>query len=93
MLANLEATRGLVLAEAASFALSAHLPRGDALRIVKEAVAAVLQGGGHLFDEIAARTEAPVDWNAMRAPLAYLSSAGALIDRIVAEAEAALGPM
>jgi len=93
MRANLEATRGLVLAEAASFALSAHLPRGDALRIVKEAVAAVLQGGGHLFDEIAARTEAPVDWNAMRAPLAYLSTAGALIDRIVAEAEAALGPM
>lgn len=93
MLANLEATRGLVLAEAASFALSAHLPRGDALRIVKEAVAAVLQGGGHLFDEIAARTEAPVDWNAMRTPLAYLSTAGALIDRIVAEAEAALGPM
>lgn len=93
MLANLEATRGLVLAEAASFALSAHLPRGDALRIVKEAVAAVLQGGGHLFDEIAARTEAPVDWDAMRAPLAYLSTAGALIDRIVAEAEAALGPM
>ncbi|HRE21718.1 MAG TPA: lyase family protein, partial [Rhabdaerophilum sp.] len=50
MQANLQATRGLVLAEAASFALSAHLPRGDAQRLVKEAVAAVLNGGGHLFD-------------------------------------------
>lgn len=90
MLANLEATRGLVLAEVASFALSAYLPRGDAQRLVKEAVAAVLNGGGHLFDEIAARTEAPVDWNALRAPLAYLSTAQALIDRILAEVETTL---
>lgn len=93
MRANLDATRGLVLAEAASFALSAHLPRGDAQRIVKTAVAAVLEGGGHLFEAIAARTEAPVDWDALRAPLAYLGTAQALIDRIVAEAEAALGPI
>lgn len=91
MRTNLEATRGLVLAEAASFALSAHLPRGDAQRLVKEAVAAVMKDGGHLFDAIAARTEAPVEWDALRAPLAYLQAAQALIDRIVAEAEAALG--
>jgi 3-carboxy-cis,cis-muconate cycloisomerase len=83
MRTNLAATRGLVLAEAASFALSAHLPRGDAIRIVKQAVAATLVGDAHLFDEIAALTEAPVDWNAMREPLPYLSSAAALIERIL----------
>lgn len=93
MASNLAATRGLVLAEAASFALSAYLPRGDAQRLVKEAVAAVLRGERHLFDEIAARTEAPVDWTALRTPLAYLSSAEVLVERIVAEAEVALGPL
>ena len=89
---NLAATRGLVLSEAASFALSAHLPRGDAVRIVKQAVAATLAGNRHLFEEIADLTEAPVDWAALREPLPYLTSAQTLVDRLVAAAEAIVGP-
>ncbi len=42
MRANIEATRGLVLAEAASFALSAHLPRPEATVLVKKGVEATL---------------------------------------------------
>jgi 3-carboxy-cis,cis-muconate cycloisomerase len=89
MQANLAATRGLVLSEAASFALAAHLPRGDAVKIVKQAVTATLAGNRHLFEEISALTEAPVDWAALREPLPYLSSAQTLIDRIVAASERA----
>ena len=89
---NLAATRGLVLSEAASFALSAHLPRGDAVRIVKQAVAATLASNRHLFEEIADLTEAPVDWTALREPLPYLTSAQTLVDRLVAAAEAIVGP-
>ncbi len=91
MRANLDATRGLVLAEAASFALAEHLPRSDATRIVKAAVAATIAGQRHLFDEIAALSEAPVDWEALREPLPYLTSAQTLIDRILAGAEAVVG--
>lgn len=91
MRANLAATRGLVLSEAASFALAAHLPRGDAVKLVKQAVAATLAGNRHLFEEIADLTQAPVDWAALNEPLPYLSSAQTLIDRIVAAAEEAAG--
>ena len=90
MRANLAATRGLVLAEAASFALSDHLPRGDAVKIVKQAVAATLSGERHLFEEIAALTEAPVDWAALREPLPYLKAAQTLIDRLTATADTVL---
>jgi 3-carboxy-cis,cis-muconate cycloisomerase len=93
MRANLAATRGLVLSEAASFALAKHLPRGDAVGIVKQGVAATLAGEYHLFDELASRTEAPVDWAALREPLAYLAAAQGLIDRILAQAEDAIGPI
>lgn len=90
---NLAATRGLVLSEAASFALAEHLPRGDAVKLVRQAVAATLAGERHLFDEIAALTEAPVDWAALREPLSYLTSAETLVDRIVAAAEERVGSL
>lgn len=86
MMANLDATNGLVLAEAASFALAAHMPRGEAVALVKTGVDAALGSGRHLFDELAARTSAPVDWAALREPLAYLAPAQTLIDRVLAEA-------
>lgn len=93
MLGNLAATRGLVLSEAASFALAEYLPRTDAVKIVKQAVAATLAGDRHLFEEIAALTDAPVDWAMLREPLPYLTSAETLIDRIVAAAEERLGAL
>lgn len=93
MAENLAATRGLVLSEAASFALAEHMPRADAVKIVRQGVAATLAGHRHLFEEIAALTEASVDWAALREPLPYLSSARALIERILAQAEAIVGPI
>ena len=39
MRANLDASQGLFLAEAASFALAEHMPRAEAQQLVKSAVA------------------------------------------------------
>src|SRR3546814_18338231 len=67
MHANIEPTKGLALAEAASFALSLHLPRPEAQALVKESCKMVLAAGGHLIDLLAQRTPAPVAWAALRA--------------------------
>lgn len=83
MRANLEASRGLLLAEAASFALAAHMPRPQAQELVKQASREVLSGGGHLMDLLAARCDAPVDWAALKDPAGYLGSTDRFIDRVL----------
>lgn len=90
--ANLAATRGLVFAEAASFALAAFMPRSEAAAIVKDAVGALAANGGHLLEAIAARTSAPVDWAGIADGRAALGTAAFLLERIIAEAEAVVGP-
>jgi 3-carboxy-cis,cis-muconate cycloisomerase len=85
MRANIEATKGLALAEAASFALSAHLPRPEAQALVKAACQEVLAAGGNLIDLLARRSDAPVDWDALRDPARQTGAAGDFIDRVLAE--------
>jgi 3-carboxy-cis,cis-muconate cycloisomerase len=87
MRANIAATKGLALAEAASFALSAHLPRPQAQALVKEACKEVLSKGGHLIDLLAERTDAAVDWAALRDPANHLGAADTFIDRVLAGRE------
>jgi 3-carboxy-cis,cis-muconate cycloisomerase len=91
--ANLAATRGLVFAEAASFALAAFMPRSEAAAIVKDAIAAVSANVGHLLEAIATRTSAPVDWAAIADGRATLGAAAFLLERIITEAEAVVGPL
>lgn len=88
MRANLGPGDGLILAEAATFALAAHLPRPQAQELVKDAARAVIAGGGHLVDALRERTDAPVDWERLRDPACYLGSNDALIDRALAAAGA-----
>jgi 3-carboxy-cis,cis-muconate cycloisomerase len=83
MLANVEATNGLALAEAASFALSAHMPRPEAQALVKESCKEVQASGRPLIDILAERSPAPVDWEALRDPAAHLGAADAFIDRVL----------
>jgi 3-carboxy-cis,cis-muconate cycloisomerase len=90
MRANIEATRGLVLAEAASFALAGHLPRPEATALVKNAVEATLGSDRSLLDHLAAMTEVPVDWAAVARAEAMVAPARALLDRLIARAEASL---
>jgi 3-carboxy-cis,cis-muconate cycloisomerase len=84
MRANIDATNGLALAEAASFALSAHLPRTEAQALVSQACRDVVERGGNLFDILASRTVAPVDWEAVSDPANYLGSAVAFVDAALA---------
>jgi 3-carboxy-cis,cis-muconate cycloisomerase len=76
---------GLATAEAASFALARHLPRGAAQALVAEACDAARGGAGHLLDVLPGRTEAPVDWAALRRPDGLLGVAPDLVDRGLAQ--------
>lgn len=86
MLANIEQMRGLVLAEAASLALAAHMPRAEATALVKKAVEAAIGSGRHLFDHLAELSDAPLDWAELRRAETTLASARALALRILAKA-------
>ena len=85
MRANLDASNGLVLAEAASFALARHMPRSQARALVEDACREVRAGGGHVIDILAKRCAAPVDWRALKDPANYLGAAAALIERALKE--------
>lgn len=87
MTANLEAAKGLVLAEAASFALSAHMPRDEAQALVKVACKEAAASDRHLMDVLAEMTEAPVDWTSLRDPAAYLGMTERFIDRALRDGD------
>lgn len=87
---NIEATRGLVLAEAASFALAKRMPRPEATALVKKAVEATLGSDRHLFDHLAGLTSEPIDWAGLRTGGEALSAARSLAVALLAEARAAL---
>lgn len=82
MRANLDASRGLILAEAASFALSRHMPRAEAQALVKRAVAEATAEGRELIDVLAAATDAPVDWDRVRDPDSQFGAADGLVAMI-----------
>ncbi len=84
MAANIEASQGLILAEAASFALAEHMPLTEAQSLVKAACTEAGQSGHHLMDLLAEKTDAPLDWASLRDPADYLGSADRLVDRVLA---------
>jgi len=83
MRANIEASNGLLLAEAATFALAAHMPRPEAQALVKETCNEVMVKGRHLMDVLAEKCDAPVDWDHVRDPANYLGVSSELIDRVL----------
>lgn len=84
MAENLAAMKGLACAEAATFALAAHMPRPEAEALVRDAAARVERDGGHLLDRLAAATDADVDWEALKAPEAQIESAVRMLDAFLA---------
>jgi 3-carboxy-cis,cis-muconate cycloisomerase len=84
---NVEAANGLMLAEAVSFALAAHMDRAQAKALVAKAVQVVLAEGHHLLDVVREQTNVPVDWTALKDESAYLGVSAVLIDRVLAEAQ------
>ena len=81
---NVTASNGLMLAEAASYALvKASMSKADASRLVREASQVVKQKDRHLIDVIREKTDAPVDWNALRDESIYLGSSEEFINRVL----------
>lgn len=90
MRANIEAADGMLLAEAAVFALARHMPREAAQALVAAACRDAAAEGLHLRDELCRRSDAPVDWDAVFEPANYTGAADALVDRALAAARATL---
>jgi 3-carboxy-cis,cis-muconate cycloisomerase len=84
MRANVDATNGLALAEAASFALSAHMARPEAQNLVKAACKEVLASGRPLIEVLQEKCGAPVDWAALADPAQQMGAANDFIDRVLA---------
>lgn len=81
MRANIDASNGLMLAEAASFALTAHMPRAQAQALVKTAAGKAIQENRHLMDCIAEETNVAIDWVTLKHPGAHhLGATDEIID-------------
>ncbi len=83
---NVSASNGLMLAEAISFALATAMPRKAARALVAAACRTVQAENRHLVDVVRARTDAPLDWDALREESSHFGSAQAFIDRVLADA-------
>lgn len=84
MLKNVSDSNGLMLAEAASYALAkTSMSKAIASQLVKEACQVAAQEDRHLIDVLQEKTNAPVDWVALREESAYLGSADVFIDRVI----------
>ncbi len=84
---NVKQTRGIMLAEAAAYKLRAHMSAEEAKSLVTRAVHKALDSHTHLMDELAAMTNAEVDWENLKDESAYLGASETLINRVLAEAE------
>ncbi len=85
---NMARANDLVLAEAVSFALSAHMPRADAHETVSKACAVAVAERKPLVDAVrdlvSGRVpEGAVDWNGLRDPANYLGETQKIIDRML----------
>lgn len=82
---NVVTSNGLMLAEAISFALAAHLDRATAKELVTQAVGIALTEDRHLVDVVRQLSDAPVDWRTLREEENYLGATEQLIDNVLAE--------
>ncbi len=90
MRANLEASRGLVLAEPLGFALARHMPRDAAKGQLARACREVEADGRHLVDILRRNVDLPLDWDALADPARHLGAAQVLQARVVERARAVL---
>ena len=95
MVANLAATRGLIMAESLTMALAQRLGRPEAYRLVRAATRRAVEEGTDLraaaLADARLRAALPEDVDAVFDPAAYLGSTNALIDVALDEFQR-LGP-
>ncbi len=84
MRGNVEASHGLLFAEAAAFALASHMPLPQARMLVAEASRMSRASGEALLDILERETDVKIDWQALRNPDNCLGSAEAFLDRAIA---------
>jgi 3-carboxy-cis,cis-muconate cycloisomerase len=89
MRANLDLTRGLIMAEAVQMALGAKIGRQVAHALLERASRRALAEGLHLKEALAAEPEVmsqltPADLDRLLDPLGYTGVAAQLIDRVLA---------
>ena len=90
---NVQASQGLMLAEALSFALSEIMPRPEAKKLIQEAVPAAARGEGNLVQLVRERLGergASIDWAALTEEN-NLGATQVLIDRVLEEAQRVFG--
>lgn len=85
MRANLSLGGGGAMAEAASFALAAHMPRPDAQALVKRASREAAETGSSLAETLLRLTEVAVDWARVLDPAAATGQAPQAARSVAAE--------
>ena len=80
---TLDSSRGLLLAEAATFALTNKIPLPTAQKLVKNAVNTVVNSGENLIDYLAKNTDYEIDWDVVKDPQNYLGNARDFVQRII----------
>lgn len=78
---NLDEAKGIVLAEAATFALLEHMSRDKAEALVKDAVTEIRRTSQNLITLLKSKTDVPVDWGKIADPGNYLGVSEDLITR------------
>lgn len=84
---NVEASNGLMLAEALTFALAESMSRTEAKKIVTEAVQVALAQKRHLVDVVREKTNASLDWQSLKDEATYFGSSEIFIERVLSEAK------
>jgi 3-carboxy-cis,cis-muconate cycloisomerase len=92
MRVNLDATNGLIMAEAVTFALAEKIGKSDAHHLVEAAVRKAVAGKHHLHDVVASDPKVAAHLGAEKLaklfdPMAYQGASQALIDRLLKSLE------
>jgi 3-carboxy-cis,cis-muconate cycloisomerase len=84
---NIQASNGLMLAEALELELAAHIGRTEAKQIIKQCVAISIEQNRHLVDIVREHVQVDLDWDALKDETNYLGIAQEIIDRVVKQAK------
>jgi 3-carboxy-cis,cis-muconate cycloisomerase len=85
MRANVEASHGVMLAEAATLLLVQYLPHAEAKTVVHHALAVAAETGRNLIDVLRASVDVHVDWESIGDETKYLGLAGIMTDAVLRE--------
>ena len=80
---NINADRGLFMAEAAVFALMKFTTRKQASELVSQACESCISNQSHMIDELKSLSSFNLDWESLRAPQNYLGNAQKIVEKAV----------